>query len=146
MNKFMMEAIKEAHKGIKAGHGGPFGCVIVKNGKIIARGHNSVVLKNDVTAHGEMEAIRQACKKLKSFDLTGCVVYTSGYPCPMCMAACQWANIEKIYYGCSLEDTNKLGFRDDQFYKNKLKPIEMDREQCLEVYKAYSQMKNKKHY
>jgi len=146
MNKFMMEAIKEANTGIKLGHGGPFGCVIVKDGKIIARGHNCVVSKNDVTAHGEMEAIRKACKKLKSFDLTGCVVYTSGYPCPMCMAACQWANIEKIYYGCSLEDTNKLGFRDDQFYKNKLKPIELDREQCLEVYKAYSQMENKKHY
>ncbi|MCQ3907850.1 MAG: nucleoside deaminase [Mycoplasmoidaceae bacterium] len=86
---FMQIAIQEAKKGINAGHGGPYGGVIVKNNKIVAKSHNKVVLNHDVTAHGEMETIRAACKKLKTYDLKGCVLYTTAFPCPMCVAACK---------------------------------------------------------
>ena len=116
MNKFMEIAIQEAKKGILNGDGGPFGAVIVKNGKVVGKGHNKVLSKNDATCHGEMEAIRSASRKLENFDLSGCELYTTAEPCPMCLSACLWANIEKIYYGCSLLDTEKLGFRDIKFY------------------------------
>ena len=89
INKFMALAIKEAYTGIKKGHGGPFGSAIVKNNKVIAKAHNKVLYLKDPTAHGEICAIRKACKKLNTYDLTGCVLYTTGYPCPMCMADCQ---------------------------------------------------------
>ena len=114
--KYMELAIKEARKGIKDGHGGPFGAVIVKDDVIIAKAHNEVIKNNDPTCHGEMMAIHKACKKLKTFDLSGCEIYTTGEPCPMCLAALLWANIRKIYYGCNIEDTAKIGFRDSKFY------------------------------
>lgn len=143
---FMKEAIKEAYRGIKQNDGGPFGCVIVKDGIIIAKAHNQVVKNNDPTCHGEMQAIRKACKKLKTFDLTGCVLYTTGYPCPMCRGAIQWANINKVYYGCNLEDTNDIGFRDDIFYNNPLKPVECARKDCLKLYEDYKNIENKTNY
>lgn len=87
MNPFMELAVLEALEGIELGHGGPFGAVIVKNGKVISRAHNMVIVNNDPTAHGEIQAIRSACKKLNTFDLTGCEIYTTGYPCPMCFCA-----------------------------------------------------------
>lgn len=146
MNKFMQEAIKEAYIGINAGHGGPFGAVIVKDGEIIAKGHNRVVIDNDPTAHGEINAIRDACKALNTFDLTGCELYTTGYPCPMCMGAIQWANITKIYYGCNLHDTANIGFRDEKFYANHSEPIEVDREETLKLYSDYKNIKNKTNY
>ena len=117
MNKYMRMAINEAKKGIRNGHGGPFGAVIVKNDEVIARGHNQVVKNNDPTCHGEIMAIHKACKKLGTFDLSGCEIYTTGEPCPMCMAAILWANIEKIYYGCNILDTEEIGFRDKKFYE-----------------------------
>ena len=117
MNKYMKMAIKEAEKGIDCGHGGPFGCVIVKDGKVIAKGHNEVLKKKDPTCHGEMMAIHKACKKLGTHDLTGCEAYTTGEPCPMCLAAILWANIDKVYYGCNIFDTEKIGFRDNKFYQ-----------------------------
>ena len=96
MNKYMRMAINEARKGIRNQHGGPFGAVIVKDGVVVGKGHNEVLKNNDPTCHGEMMAIHKACKKLKTFDLTGCELYTTGEPCPMCMSAILWANIDKV--------------------------------------------------
>ncbi|MCQ2743155.1 MAG: nucleoside deaminase [Bacilli bacterium] len=154
MNKFMKEAIAEASFGIHNGHGGPFGCVIVKNDQIVGRGHNSVLLNNDPTCHGEIMAIHEACKKLKTFDLRGCELYTTGEPCPMCLGAILWANIDKIYYGCNIVDTEKVGFRDQAFYDFLGKKAngecdimeEMDREECLKLYDDYASISSKKNY
>ncbi len=93
---YMRLAIDEAREGIRSGHGGPFGSVIVKDGEIIGKGHNMVLKNNDSTAHGEVSAIRNAESNIKSFDLTGAEIYTTGEPCPMCLAACMWANISKV--------------------------------------------------
>lgn len=146
MNKFMQEAIKEAYEGIDANDGGPFGCVIVKNGEIIAKAHNTVVKDNDPTAHGEINAIKKASKLLGTFNLKGCELYTTGYPCPMCLAACQWAGITKIFYGCNLKDTYEIGFKDLQFYKTKLKPKEVGRKECKELYSVYKAKEDKTQY
>ena len=131
MNKFMEMAIEEAKKGILQGHGGPFGCVIVKNDEIVGKGHNEVLKNNDPTCHGEIMAIHEACKTLNTFDLTGCEVYTTGEPCPMCLAAILWANIEKVYYGCNIFDTEKIGFRDNKFYKFQNNPSQ--RQKMIEI-------------
>lgn len=114
--KFMKMAVDEAREGIHLGHGGPFGTVIVKDGEVIAKGHNRVVELNDPTCHGEIDAIRRACKTLGTFDLSGCVLYTTGEPCPMCFTACLWANIDKVYYGCTIAENDIIGFRDGNFY------------------------------
>ena len=116
MNRFMRLAINEAKRGILAGHGGPFGCVIVKDGVIVGKGHNQVIKNQDPTCHGEVMAIHKACKKLGTFDLSGCELYTTGEPCPMCLGAILWANIDKVYFGCNIIDTEKIGFRDNKFY------------------------------
>ena len=150
MNKYMKMAINEAKKGIRNGHGGPFGAVIVKNDEVIAKGHNQVVKNNDPTCHGEIMAIHKACKKLGTFDLSGCEIYTTGEPCPMCMAAILWANIEKIYYGCNILDTEEIGFRDKKFYEqfaNREQFIqELDRKQCLKLYGEYKRITDKINY
>lgn len=152
MNKFMKMAISEARKGIRNGHGGPFGAVIVKDGVVVGKGHNEVLKNNDPTCHGEVMAIHKACKKLGTFDLTGCEIYTTGDPCPMCMAAILWANIKKIYYGCNIYDTEKIGFRDKKFYEMQEEGMrqklltEMDRKACLKLYEEYAQMEDKKNY
>lgn len=145
--KYMQLAIDEARDGIRAGHGGPFGTVIVKDGKIIAKGHNRVIKNNDPTCHGEVDAIRKACEALDTFDLTGCELYTTGEPCHMCLCACMWANISRIYYGCTIEDNGKIGFRDDKFDKvfggrEKLTGymIPLGREECLELFDEYNAM------
>ena len=143
-------AIKKEKKGIRNGHGGPFGAVIVKDGEVIAKGHNQVVKNNDPTCHGEIMAIHKACKKLGTFDLTGCEIYTTGEPCPMCMAAILWANIEKIYYGCNILDTEEIGFRDKKFYEqfeNREQLIhELDRKECLKLYGEYKRISDKVNY
>lgn len=143
-------AINEAKKGIRNGHGGPFGAVIVKNDEFIAKGHNQVVKNNDPTCHGEIMAIHKACKKLGTFDLSGCEIYTTGEPCPMCMAAILWANIEKIYYGCNILDTEEIGFRDKKFYEqfeNREQLIhELDRKECLKLYGEYKRISDKVNY
>lgn len=153
MNKYMQMAINEARNGINNGHGGPFGCVIVKDGEVIAKGHNHVLDKNDPTCHGEIDAIRKACKKLDTFDLSGCDLYTTGQPCPMCFCACLWANINKIYYGCSLKDNEKIGFRDKKFERilndrdSALDYLErIDKDLCLELFNEYNELKNKINY
>lgn len=143
-NKYMQLAIEEARIGIKNHHGGPFGAVIVKDGEIVGRGHNCVLKNNDATCHGEVSAIRDAGKNLGTFDLSGCVLYTTGEPCHMCLCACMWANIEKIYYGCTIADNGRIGFRDDKFDgifggREKLGDFMemMNREECLKVFDEY---------
>lgn len=116
--QYMEEAVSEAYIGIRNKQGGPFGAVIVKEGKIVGRGHNQVLAQKDPTCHGEIMAIHDACKNLGTHDLTGCELYTTAAPCPMCKGAILWANIKQVYYGCTIEDTDKIGFRDEIFYKN----------------------------
>ncbi|MCQ2978914.1 MAG: nucleoside deaminase [Clostridia bacterium] len=147
MNRFMQLAIDEARYGIKNGHGGPFGSVIVKDGEVVAQGHNHVVANNDPTCHGEVDAIRNACQKLNTFDLSGCEIYTTGEPCPMCLCACMWANIKKVYYGATIADNEMIGFRDNKFDdlmggREKLADyLEMvDRENVLELFNEYNNM------
>ena len=148
-NEYMAEAIEEALDGISNGHGGPFGCVIVKDGKIIGRGHNRVLADDDPTAHGEITAIRNAGDTLDSYDLSGCVLYTTGEPCPMCLYAILWANISKVYYGCTIEDNADIGFRDEAFDKlsggrESLSDflVCIDRDACLKLFKVYSDMEH----
>lgn len=144
-NRFMQAAIDEALYGIEHGHGGPFGSVIVKDGNIIAKNHNRVIEKNDPTCHGEMEAIRTASQITDNCDLSGCELYTTGEPCPMCLFACLWAKIDKVYYGCTIEDNSAIGFRDKQFHdigdgREKLNDYLTctDREACLDLFYKYS--------
>ncbi len=151
MNEFMKKAIEEAYEGIKNGHGGPFGAVVVKDGKIIASGHNMVIAENDPTMHGEIAAIRKAAKAVESFDLSGCEIYTTGQPCPMCLAAIMWANIDKVYYGADSGDIEDIGFRDSKFYdiinSGNVNFLEQtDKKQCLELFDAYKNIKDKKNY
>ena len=148
-NPFMYEAIAEALNGIREKHGGPFGSVIVKDGKIVGAGHNMVLKNNDSTAHGEISAIRDAEKNLSTYDLSGCELYTTGEPCPMCLYACLWANIDKVYYGCTIEDNSKIGFRDEAFDniaggREKLEDylIGVDRDACLELFELYNNMEH----
>lgn len=148
MNKYMKRAIREAYRGIESGDGGPFGAVIVKDGRVIAKGHNEVIKRGDPTCHGEIMAIKRASKKLGTHDLSGCEIYTTGEPCPMCLGAIRWANIDKGYYGCNINDTEAIGFRDKTFYEADRAGLlsELDREGCLELYRDYVRMKNKKGY
>lgn len=147
MNKFMKEAIEEARRGIYNNEGGPFGCVIVKDGEIIGKGHNHVVKLKDPTCHGEIMAIRDACKRIDNFDLSGCTLYTTGEPCPMCLGAIKWANIDTVYYGCNIEDTEKIGFRDKVFYDDKKnRGVELDRDECLKLYDEYNNIQDKTNY
>ena len=146
----MQMAIDEAREGIRKQHGGPFGSVIVKDGKVVGKGHNMVLLNNDPTCHGEVSAIRDACKRLGTYDLSGCEIYTTGEPCHMCLCACMWANIDRIYYGCTIEDNGLIGFRDDKFDKifggrEKLQGFlnELGREECLELFSFYRSLRRK---
>lgn len=120
--QFMREAIRLADESVDRG-GGPFGAVIVKDGEIIAGCSNSVTLDNDPTAHAEVNTIRQACRKLGTFDLSGCVIYTSCEPCPMCIGAIYWAHLDRIYYGNTREDAAKIQFDDDFIYQEIAKPL-----------------------
>ncbi len=143
----MQAAIAEARQGVHQNHGGPFGSVIVKDGEIIAQGHNMVLANIDSTAHGEITAIRKAEQVLGTYDLSGCELYTTGEPCPMCLAACMWANISVVYYGCTIADNAKIGFRDEAFddkfggreaFKDYL--VEVDRDACLELFEEYAKL------
>ena len=143
----MRLAIDEARCGIYNGDGGPFGSVVVKDGKVVGRGHNEVLSKRDATCHGEVAAIRDAGRRLGTYDLSGCVIYTTGEPCMMCLAACMWANIGRIYYGCTIEDNSIIGFRDERLDKLLVKREnasqmleERDREACLRLFEEYNSM------
>lgn len=151
-SEFMQIAIQEAREGISNGDGGPFGTAIVRDGVLIASGHNHVLAYNDPTCHGEVDAIRKACKRLGTFDLTGCELYTTGEPCHMCLCACMWATISKIYYGCTIADNEIIGFRDNKFDqifggRDKLGDYmtEIDREACLRLFQDYSRMQAPKY-
>lgn len=155
MNEFMEVAIDLSDDNFDKNYGGPFGACVVKDGKIIGKGFNRVIKDMDPTAHAEIIAIRNACKTLKTHDLSGCELYTSCYPCPMCLSAIIWANIKKVYYGNTKEDAKDIGFRDDFIYeymnkisnnredKKVLNLREMNREEALEVFKRYEEDKDK---
>lgn len=119
----MRYAIALGRKGMEAGEGGPFGAIIVKNGQIIGEGWNQVIVNNDPTAHGEMVAIRNACIQLQSFELSGCELYTSGQPCPMCLGAAYWARLAKVYYGFSIADAASVLFDDQLIFAELNKPM-----------------------
>lgn len=148
---FMKQAIEEAYEGIKENHGGPFGSVVVKDGKIVGKGHNTVLLNNDPTCHGEIQAIRDAAKNLQTFDLSGCEIYTTAEPCPMCLGAILWANIKTVCYGCSQKDTDDIGFRDSKFYdyingKNSLLEMkESSKGECLALFEKYKKLNRQKY-
>ena len=147
MNKYMAIAKNLANENLETNNGGPFGACIVKDGEIVGKGNNHVLGNNDPTAHAEIMAIRDACKNLNKYDLSGCELYTSCYPCPMCLSAIIWANIKKVYYGNTKEDATNIGFRDDfiyEFIKNpddKVLNLEnMDREETI---KSFNEFQNK---
>ncbi len=147
---YMDIAIEEAYKGIRNGEGGPFGSAVEKDGQIIGKGHNRVLADHDPTMHGEIAAIRNACRNIGSHDLSGCVLYTTAYPCPMCLNAAMWANIEKIVYGCTIRDTAAIGFRDEDFYETirsgKAMPLEcMQRDDCIELFEEYKRLRIEKY-
>lgn len=148
-------AINESKANVKNNYksGGPFGAAIVKDGTIITSGHNTVVENTDPTAHAEINAIRKASKKLGTHDLSGCVLYTSAEPCPMCLSAIIWANIKKVYYLNSRKETAKIGFRDDIIYEylsgNKKDVIELhhiENKDALEVFKNFQKTQDKNMY
>ena len=116
MNEYMDVAIDLSDDNFEKNYGGPFGACIVKDGKIIGKGINRVLKDNDPTAHAEIVAIRNACKYLNTYDLSDCELYTSCYPCPMCLSAIIWSNIKTVYYGNTKEDAAEIGFRDDFIY------------------------------
>ncbi|WP_253247319.1 nucleoside deaminase [Methanohalophilus euhalobius] len=117
LNNFMEIAIEQARMGMKHNLGGPFGAVIVKDKTVISRAHNRVLDFNDPTAHAEIMAIRIASSNLETFDLSGCEIYTTSYPCPMCMSALYWARIKTLYYGTTTAEVEKIGFDDGQIYR-----------------------------
>lgn len=151
MNQFMEEALKEADTGIENGHGGPFGAVVVRNQEIIGRGHNCVLLNHDPTAHGEIMAIRDACQRLGTFSLNGCVLYTTAEPCPMCLGAILWSGIEQVFFGCDRLDTEAIHFRDNAFYQaiegglNRMM-TQIDQPECRALFAKYESLQNKTMY
>ena len=150
MNKYMKKALELSKDNLITNVGGPFGAVVVKNGEIIGSGSNHVLKNNDPTAHAEIMAIRDACKNINSYDLSDCELYTSCYPCPMCLSAIIWSNIKKVYYGNTKEDADKIGFRDDFIYeyiknpKNNILDLKMlDRDKTIEAFEEFENKKDK---
>ena len=153
-NKQLMHlAINKSKHSVESG-GGPFGAIIVKNGKVIAEASNSVTQTNDPTAHAEVNAIRLASAKLNSFDLSGCEIYTSCEPCPMCLGAIYWAHIDKIYYANTKLDAKNIGFDDSFIYselelpldKRKVPAIQIEHNEALKVFKAWELKDDKTEY
>lgn len=153
MDKFMQQARDMARDGANRNDGGPFGAVIIdKDGNVIAKGNNKVIVSHDPTAHAEIVAIREASKKLNTHDLSDCILYTSCEPCPMCLSAIIWANIKKVYYACTRKDAASIGFRDDMIYEylkgnnnDVIELKEIDREECKSLFEEYKE-KNKEIY
>ena len=158
MNEYMKVAKDLANDNLNTNVGGPFGACVVKDGKIIGKGSNHVLETNDPTAHAEIIAIRDACKHINSYDLSDCELYTSCYPCPMCLSAIVWANIKIVYYGNTKEDAADIGFRDDFIYNfiNKLSSNEQDnsildlkslnREETIEEFNKFKNKEDKTIY
>ena len=152
MNKYMEVAKELSEDNLKTNVGGPFGACIVKNGEIIGKGSNHVLSNNDPTAHAEIMAIRDACTNINSYDLSDCELYTSCYPCPMCLSAIIWSNIKKVYYANTKEDANNIGFRDDYIYnfisngmndKSILDLESLNREEAIKVFEEYKENEDK---
>ena len=148
-NPFMQAAVDEALEGIARRHGGPFGAVVVRDGRIVGRGHNRVLADNDPTCHGEVSAIRDACARLGTYDLSGCELYTTGEPCPMCLFACLWAKVDRVYYGCTIRDNALIGFRDEELDglsgdRTLLGDylVCVDRDACLSLFETYAAMEH----
>ena len=152
-NKFMVKAIELSINSANT-TGGPFGSVVVKDNKIIAEGSNKVTSSNDPTAHGEVVAIREACKKLNTYDLSGCEIYTSCEPCPMCLSAIYWSRLDKIYYANTREDAKNIDFDDSFIYleipkkinDRKIKMIQMLRNDALKAFKIWNKKTDKIKY
>ena len=151
---FMEQAIKMAEKGMEANAGGPFGCVIVKDDKIIAAGHNEVTSTNDPTAHAEVVTIRKACQKLNTFQLEDCIVYTSCEPCPMCLGAIYWARPKQVFFAGTQQDAAEVGF-DDQFIYDELEQtmdnrtipfVGLMRADAIAVFQKWAQKTDKTDY
>ena len=145
MEEYFEKAIELAELGVKNLEGGPFGSVVVKDNKIIGYGNNKVLKEKDPTAHAEIIAIRDACKRLNTHDLTGCAIYTTSEPCPMCLSAIIWANIKKVYFVTNRKEVAKVGFRDDMIYdylENKEKDIleihQIENKKCYELLQSYN--------
>jgi tRNA(Arg) A34 adenosine deaminase TadA len=153
-NLFMVRAIQLSIESVRSGRGGPFGAVVVKEGSIIAEGVNQVTSTNDPTAHAEVLSIRQACQKLRLFELKGCELYTSCEPCPMCLGAIYWARISRVYYGNAAADAAKIGFDDSLIYGEIVQPhaqraipmIQMMRKEALAAFRAWTEKPNKLAY
>ena len=153
MSKFMERAIELSIQSVKSG-GGPFGSVIVKNNKIISEGMNRVTKSNDPTAHGEIVAIRNACKNLGDFSLKGCELYTSCEPCPLCLSAIYWSRVDKVYYANTRNDAQKIDFDDSFIYSEIMKKIEQRkipmkqqlRDKALEAFRLWKRTENKVKY
>ena len=151
---FMRRAISLASQNVKEGLGGPFGSVVVKDGAIIGEGVNRVTSSCDPTAHAEMLAIRAASAKLKNFDLSGCEIYTSCEPCPMCLGAIYWARIERMFYGNTIVEADAIGFSDEFLYKEitlpaqerKLEAMRLLKDEALESFNLWAQMEDKISY
>lgn len=152
--KFMLLAVKEARKNFATMDGGPFGACIVKNNRVITVARNTV-LKNDATCHAEINAIRAASKKTKSYDLSGCIIYSTTEPCPMCFSAIHWARIKRIYYGTSTNDAKKIGFNELNIPDKQLVKIGKSKiklypkvliEECRKLFKDWNKWENKKVY
>ena len=152
MNEYMMAAIDLAEKNLETNDGGPFGAVIIKDGVIVGRGRNTVLRDNDPTSHAEVSAIRDACKNLNTYSLEGCTLYTTCYPCPMCLGAIIWSNVSKVYYGNTKEDADMIGFRDDDIYdfikgNNKMIDLEqLDREETIKTFNKFINKEDKTIY
>jgi tRNA(Arg) A34 adenosine deaminase TadA len=152
--EFMRRAIQLARKGMRAGDGGPFGAVVVRDGRIIGEGWNRVLSTQDPTAHGEIVAIRDACAKTGSRSLEGCVIHTTGQPCPMCLGAIHWAHISAIRYGFDMNDAARLGFDDREFFRQFTLPPEsrtipetqLAREEALALAEEYLALPDKRIY
>lgn len=151
---FMQRAIDISRKGMESNDGGPFGAVIVKDGKIIAEGNNRVTSSNDPTAHAEVVAIRNACTALDTFQLDGCIIYTSCEPCPMCLGAIYWARPDKMFYACTKEDAARIGFDDDFIYKEinlniqdrSIPTLQIMNAEANEVFKSWETKEDKTEY
>lgn len=144
---FLDMAIAASNDSVESGSS-PFGAVIVKDNNVISVAHNTVVPDSDPTAHAEINAIRMACKKLNTFDLTGCVLYTSCYPCPMCLAAIKWANITVVYYAANKQDADNIGFRDKRMYDNdiQIQLNHIENNTATDIMSKWFKSKNKKRY
>jgi len=150
----MNDAIEQSRNGMQNNEGGPFGAIVVKNGKIVGVGNNRVTSSNDPTAHAEVTAIRDACKNLNTFQLDGCVLYTSCEPCPMCLGAIYWARPDKVYYANTREDAAHIGFDDDFIYNEINLPMnqrripfeQLGREEALKIFQQWSEKTDKQEY